>query len=76
MPASPLEPLKHYGNYPPQNREKCTHDDGDDGESESDVPVGEERRKEKEGLLPPGAVKLKHSVADEGPSSLKIVVEV
>lgn len=27
-------------------------------------------------MLPPAGVKLKHSVADEGPSSLKITVEV
>lgn len=79
MPASPLVPLKRYGNYPPENREKCTssHDDHDDDRrSETDVPVRAERGKEQEGVLPSEVVKLNHSVVDEGPSSLKITVEV
>lgn len=81
IPASVLAPLKRYGNYPPEEREKGDHDH-DDGGSESDVPVRAGRRKEqekdkdKEGLLPPAVVKLKYSVVDEGPSSLKIIVEV
>lgn len=73
IPASPLVPLKRYGNYPPENREKVSQDDG---KSDSDVPVGSERGKDEEELLPPAVVKLEHLVVDEGPDSLKIIVEV
>lgn len=73
--ASSLVPLKRYGNYPPENQDKCGHPD--DGQSESDMPVGAVRGKEKEGLLPPVVVKLKHSsVVDEGSGTLKIILEV
>eukprot|EP00752_Nemacystus_decipiens_P002789 g2605.t1 len=71
--GSRLVPLKRYGNYPPEDRELRTHDD--DSESEIDVPKREGRGKETEGVLPPAALELKYSVVDEGPSSLKIVVE-
>ena len=74
FPVEQLVPLKRYGNYPPESREKCTPED--DGGSDSDVPVRAGRGKETEGKLSPAVVKLKHSVVDEGPSSLKIVVEV
>eukprot|EP00903_Cladosiphon_okamuranus_P010655 g10074.t2 len=70
--ASPLVPLKRYGSYPPDKRETCNPDE--DGQSERDVPV-QAGREEKEGLLPPAVVELKHSVVDEGPGSLKIILE-
>jgi len=58
--VSQLVPLQRYGNYPPKNAA--------DGESDSDIPAGEE-------AVPPLAMKLKHSFEEES-GNLKIVVEV